>query len=189
MEQTYTDEIFDKIDFTETPLAKGEYEYCSFVNCNLYHTDLTGIRFLECSFSTCNISLATLDGASLKDTRFKDCKMMGLRFDKCDAFAFAVHLDGCILDHSSFYGRKLKKTAFRHCKLQEVDFSACDLGQSIFDNCDLYRAIFDNTNIEKADFRTSFNFSIDPARNRVKKARFAKEGLAGLLDKYDIVID
>lgn len=186
---TYTDEIFNKVDFTKTPLAKGEYEYCSFMNCNLYHIDLTGIRFLECTFSTCNLSLAQLDGTSLMGTQFKDCKMLGLRFDKCDDFAFAVHLDSCTLDHSSFYGRKLKKTVFKQCKLQEVDFSTSDLGQAVFGHCDLYRAIFGNSNLEKADFRTSFNFSIDPARNRVKKAKFSREGLAGLLDKYDISIE
>ncbi len=42
---------------------------------------------------------------------------------------------------------------------------------------------------EGVDFRTSFNYSIDPQLNRIKKAKFSLPGIAGLLDKYDIVID
>jgi hypothetical protein len=37
--------------------------------------------------------------------------------------------------------------------------------------------------------RTSFNYSIDLERNRIKKAQFSITGIAGLLDKYDIDID
>jgi hypothetical protein len=43
--------------------------------------------------------------------------------------------------------------------------------------------------LEKADFRTAFNYSINPETNRIKKAKFSKEGLNGLLDKYDIEIE
>jgi len=51
------------------------------------------------------------------------------------------------------------------------------------------RAAFENTILEKADFRTSFNYSIDPEKNRIRKARFSLAGISGLLDKYDIEID
>ncbi|MCZ4225284.1 hypothetical protein [Pedobacter rhodius] len=59
---------------------------------------------------------------------------------------------------------------------------------SVFDNCDLLSATFDGTILEKTDFRTAYNYSIDPDNNRIKKARFSKAGLAGLLHKYDIQI-
>jgi len=32
------------------------------------------------------------------------------------------------------------------------------------------------------------NYSIDPEKNKIKKARFSTAGIAGLLDKYDIEI-
>jgi uncharacterized protein YjbI with pentapeptide repeats len=73
--------------------------------------------------------------------------------------------------------------------LQEPDFTECDLTDSLFDNCDLTRATFDNTVIEKADFRTSYNYTIDPEINRIKKARFSINGISGLLEKYDLIID
>jgi uncharacterized protein YjbI with pentapeptide repeats len=73
--------------------------------------------------------------------------------------------------------------------LNEVDFTESDLTASIFDNCDLNLATFDNSILEKADLRTSYNYSIDPERNRIKKARFSVAGISGLLDKYDIQIE
>ncbi len=83
---------------------------------------------------------------------------------------------------------KLKKTIFRNSQLQETDFSESDLAAAIFDNCDLARATFDHTILEKADFRTAYNYCFDPEINRIKKAKFASSGVAGLLDKYDIEI-
>lgn len=80
-------------------------------------------------------------------------------------------------------------TTFRNSNLLEVDFSECDLTGSVFDNCDFIRATFENSIIEKADFRTSFNYSINPEKNRIKKARFSSDGITGLLDNYDIEID
>ena len=83
----------------------------------------------------------------------------------------------------------LKKTRFKNCSLHEVDFSECDLSGSIFEHCDLARSAFNRTVLEKVDFRTSYNYSIDPEINRIKKAKFSLVGLTGLLDKYDIEIE
>lgn len=83
---------------------------------------------------------------------------------------------------------KLKQTVFKNSQLYEVDFTECDLSSASFDNCDLAGAIFKDTILEKADFRTAFNYSIDPELNRIKKAKFSRSGIAGLLDKYDIEI-
>jgi fluoroquinolone resistance protein len=59
----------------------------------------------------------------------------------------------------------------------------------VFEGCNMTAAIFDQTTLEKADLRTSYNYSIDPETNRIKKAKFSITGVAGLLDKYDIVIE
>ncbi len=115
--------------------------------------------------------------------------MLGLFFDRCNAFGLSFSFDRCILNHSTFYKTKIKKTTFNHTQLQETDFTECDLTESLFDQCDLLRARFDNTVIEKADFRTAYNYSIDPEINRIKKAKFSIHGISGLLEKYNIVID
>jgi uncharacterized protein YjbI with pentapeptide repeats len=115
--------------------------------------------------------------------------MMGFRFDTCNDFGFSVEFENCILDHSSFFKKKLRNTKFANSQLMEVDFTGSDLTSSKFTECNLTRSVFDNTIIEKADFRTSFNFSIDPENNRIKKAKFSLTGVSGLLDKYDIEIE
>jgi len=73
--------------------------------------------------------------------------------------------------------------------MNETDFSGADLTGAVFDNCDMKRAVFDNTILEKADFTSSYNYSIDPERNRVKKAKFAYPGVLGLLDSFNIEIE
>ena len=115
--------------------------------------------------------------------------MLGLPFAKCNKFGLSVGFSGCALNHSSFYQCKIKGTSFSNCQLQEVDFTEADLSAAVFERCDFGRAQFDQTNLTKADFRTSFNFVINPENNQIKKARFSIETLAGLLAGYDIVVD
>ncbi len=101
----------------------------------------------------------------------------------------AVTFDNCVLNRSSFFKLKVRDSAFRNSSLHEVDFTETDLHGILFDNCDLSRAAFENAILEKADFRTAYNYSIDPALNRVKKAKFAVNGLSGLLHRYDLDIE
>lgn len=186
MAETYiTDRTFER----QVALAKGEYENCIFNSCDFGNHDLSGFKFTDCVFNNCNLSLARLDKAAFRDVIFRDCKMLGLRFDACNPLGLSVSFDGCQLNHSSFYKTKIKKTVFRNSQLLETDFAEADLSGGVFDNCDLALAVFDRTVLEKADFRTSYNYSIDPETNRIKKARFSITGVSGLLDKYDIDIE
>jgi hypothetical protein len=50
------------------------------------------------------------------------------------------------------------------------------LPELFFDNCDLYRAEFEKAIANKADFRSSYNYSIDPAEQN-SKAQFSLTGL------------
>jgi uncharacterized protein YjbI with pentapeptide repeats len=90
---------------------------------------------------------------------------------------------------TSFHRLKLKAMEFRDCNLTEADFAETDLTGSTFENCELSRAIFEYTNLEKVDFRTSYNFSINPENNKMKKAKFSLNSISGLLDKYKIDIE
>jgi uncharacterized protein YjbI with pentapeptide repeats len=132
--------------------------------------------------------MAVMKKAAMRNVSFIDCKLLGLHFEYCNSFSFSVTFQNCILNLSSFYKLRLKKTRFKNCSLQEVDFAECDLSASIFDNCDLARAKFERTILKRADFRTSYNYSIDPENNRITKAKFSITGIVGLLDKYDIEV-
>lgn len=189
MDRPYFEEkTYEKTDFTGNRLPSGEYEACNFLQCDLSNADLSGIHFSECKFTDCNFSNTKLSKTIFRDVIFKDCKMMGLHFEDCDDFILSFQFDHCILNFSSFYKMKLKKTLFRHCSLQETDLTEADCSGAFFDHCDFAKALFQGTNLEKADLRTSFNYSIDPSSNKIKKAKFSLAGIPGLLDRYDIII-
>ena len=186
MQETYIqDQTFDR----NASLQSGEYDNCIFNGCDFAEHDLSAFKFAECTFNGCNLSLAKLNGTAFRDVQFKDCKMLGLRFDSCNPFSLSFSFEGCQLNHSSFYKTKIKKTVFNDSQLRETDFAETDLTNAVFHNCDLMNAVFDRTILEKADFRTSYNYTIHPEANRIKKARFSVAGIAGLLSKYDISIE
>lgn len=180
---------YERVNFTESPLIKGEYENCSFNGCDFSYTDLSEMKFIDCSFKSCNLSLVKLIKTVFRDTQFIECKMLGLHFDDCSRYGLGFSFEGCSLNYSSFVKTRITRTLFKNSQLQEVDFSECDMTGSIFENCDLLRATFNHTIIEKVDLRTAYNYIIDPENNRVKKARFSLPGVTGLLGKYDIDID
>ncbi len=185
----FEEEKYSGINYANELLEKGEYDNCEFTNCQMRELDLSGYIFADCLFKDCDLSMSTLLNTAFSNVKFMNCKLLGLQFDQCHAFMFSVRFELCQLNLSSFYQRKLKKGWFKDCQLHEVDFTEADLNKTIFDNCDLNSAIFDRTNLESADFRTSFNYTLDPDLNKVKKARFSLQGLPGLLGKYDLRIE
>jgi len=106
MEQIFIDETFDKKDFEDSPLARGEYENCIFKHCDFSNTDLSEIIFLECEFIDSNLSLVKLTKTAFRDVKFKDSKMLGLHFENCDEFGLSFSFEKCSLNHSSFYQLK-----------------------------------------------------------------------------------
>ena len=190
MGQVYIEnKTFEAENFTLKPLLKGEYEKCVFRNCDLSNAGLSEFQFNNCEFIGCNLSLANLIKTEFREVKFKKCKMLGLHFDTCNQFGLSFRFEDCALNYSLFYKTKIKQTIFKNTQLQEVDFSECDLTGSIFDECDFTRATFEHTTLVKTDFRTSYNFSIDPEINLLRKAKFSLLNVSGLLDKYDIEIE
>ncbi|PZQ77516.1 MAG: hypothetical protein DI548_16970, partial [Flavobacterium johnsoniae] len=81
-----------------------------------------------------------------------------------------------------------KGTTFSNCSMIALDFMNTDLTNILFDHCNLHKTVFSNTTAIKADFTTSYNFSIDPEKNKIKKASFSLAGLKGLLQKHELII-
>ena len=130
-----------------------------------------------------------LASSSLKTIVFKNCKLMGIHFNNCDDFLFNVNFQDCVLDYSSFSNKKMPKTQFITCSLREVTFIGTNLSNASFDNCDLEGTLFSDTILKEANFKTAYNYKIDPEFNLLKKAKFSTKGIHGLLDKYDIKIE
>lgn len=186
---THIDKQFSAVDYSERQLRNREFIRCEFIKCDFGKSDLKGNDFEDCIFTDCNFSLADLQGTGFRNAVFVGCKMLGVAFAQCNPFAFSVSFDQCHLDYSNFYGAKLRKTTFKNSSLKEAEFAEADLTASEFLDCDLSAANFSNTILDRVDFRTAMNYSIDPERNKLKKARFSALNLGGLLDQYDLVID
>ncbi len=184
----FENQTFEKIDFTKEALGQ-EHESCIFSQCNFVGANLSNIKFSECEFVGCNMSNVIVTNTALRDVAFHDCKLLWVGFGNCDSFLFVVSFENCMLNLSSFHRMKMRKTQWKKCSLHEVSFIETDLSESVFDECDFSQALFQNTILEKADFRTSYHYIINPEINKIKKAKFAQSGIAGLLQSYDITIE
>jgi len=181
---------FTNKDFENRDPGPGEYELCEFRGVDLSGKNMAGMRFIDCVFTGCDLSRATFSKKTeWRDTRFSGSKLMGIHFEDCNDFLFSASFENCNLQYSSFYGMKLKNILFRKCGLRETDFTLADLTGAVIGDCDLALARFENTILEKTDLRHSYNFSIDPERNRIKKARFSLAYIQGLLEKYEIQVE
>ena len=186
--------FFEVEDFTsktyiETNIKNNEFDNCTFTDCTFVDADLTNTSFSECKFDNCDFSNAKLNNTVFREIIFYNCKLIGLRFDNCNTFLLSFNFEESTLNFSSFFQLELKKIFFKNCTLEEVEFTETDLTSSKFDNCDFKRARFENTILEKADLRTSYNFSINPDINKIKKAKFSTHNVAGLLNKYNIIVE
>ncbi len=181
-------EIYEKINLTNSKLNNREFEDCVFKNCNFSNADFTYNSFIDCEFIDCNLSMLQMTNVSLKTVFFKNCKLLGILFHNCDDFLFQVEFQDCVLDYASFANKKMIKTKFNNCSLKEVTYIGSNLTNSVFENCNLDNAIFNETILAGADFTTSYNYKIDPEFNPMKKAKFSTSGILGLLDKYDISV-
>ena len=170
----------EKIDFTQETLEEHYYQ-CEFAKCYLSDMKISKVIFEECTFKECNFSLSKVHAASWQNVVFEGCKMTGMDFTNSNKFSLSLEFNDCILSYALFTGMNLKGTRFSNSDLQNVDFADADLTNSAFVNCDLTSTTFQHTNLEKADLTSARNYSINPFNNRLKKARFSRYGLEGLL--------
>lgn len=182
------DQTFKKITAEELKCQGGSFENCIILNSEFQNADLSGLRFSDCQFKECNLALCTVGNTAFQNVLFIDCKLVGVDFSKAGDFLFEASFENCSLDNSIFYKKKNKSARFSNCSLVEADFSEADFSNTVFDNCNLSRAFFDRSALKGADFTSSYNYSIDPDTNVIKKAKFSLSGLPGLLAKYDIIV-
>ncbi|OCB74835.1 pentapeptide repeat-containing protein [Flavobacterium crassostreae] len=187
-----TDYLYHKIytdtSFKTTDLNQQEFESCQFNSCDFSLCNFIGVTFIDCVFTHCNFEHANINHVAFRGVHFNYCKIIGVNFAMCDALIFEVHFKNSILDFSKFYTLKMKRTPFEQCSMVAVDFMNTDLTEAFFDRCDLYRAEFANATAIKANFRTSYNYTIDPEKTKIKKALFSMDGIKGLLTKHNICV-
>jgi len=184
----YTNLRFDKSPFPVKGTKETQFEDCTFKNCDFTGVNFAGCDFIDTTFEDCNLSMVKFGYIGLDKVHFIGCKLVGADFTTVKDFLFNVKFSNCILDYAAFMKKKNRKCRFENCSLKGADFSEADLTESIFEQCDLSAAVFMNTVLNGVNFKTSFNFTIDPERNVLRKAKFSPDGLAGLLTKYGIIV-
>jgi uncharacterized protein YjbI with pentapeptide repeats len=188
MEHYTLDVEFDQITYAADELNLKEFERCVFSNCDFRSCNFIGVTFIDCRFIRCNFDGAKINHVALRTVHFEACQIKEVNFSMCDKLIFEIAFTDCILDFSKFYTLKIKGTAFTSCSLIAVDFMNADLTEVIFDQCDLYRSEFNKAIANKANFKTSYNYNIDPEKTKIKKALFSFPEVKGLLFKHDLII-
>ena len=183
----YYKETFSNENFSEDNLDNIEFEDCQFDNCNFAALPLIQTVFDNCIFNNCNFSLAVCKKTAFRDVEFNGCKLTGMQLENAHTIGLQVSFNNCLLNQVNAYKINLKATIFTDCEIVEADFSDANLEQSKFINCNLNQTVFSNTNLQKADFRTSYNFVINPTNNKIKQAVFDKSNLEGLLVSFNII--
>jgi fluoroquinolone resistance protein len=186
--QVHDDKTFKDITYAEKLISGKEFNDCTFKRCDFSNSEFLRCKFVDCIFEGCNLSMMKLPATTMNNAVFKHCKMLGINFSPCIDFLFSVRFESCLLDYSSFMGKKLQKTHFIKTTLKEVTFSGANLSGSVFDDTDLNGAIFNQTDLSSGNFVTAYNYIIDPELNNVKRATFSANGILGLLAKYDVRI-
>jgi len=188
MQEYFVDIEHNNQIFEEQFFNLKEFESCIFNNCNFSKCLFIGVAFADCVFNDCVLDQAKIGNVAFRNAIFNNCKIREVNFAMCDKFIFAITFKECVLDFSKFYTLKLKGTTFQDCSLIAVDFMAAELTEVIFDNCDLHRSEFDKAIANKANFKTSYNYTIDPSKTKVKKAIFSLKEVKGLLFKHDLLV-
>ncbi len=179
----------EKVSFSGATYPASDHEECEFDQCDFSSCDLSGSSFADSMFIGCQFSMTSLKHTTFRNVTFKECKIIGLHFEDCSKFLFTVQFDNCSIKLCSFVKLNMQSTRFSNSALHEVDFTETNLVGAFFERCDLLGSIFDGSRLEKADFRSAFNYSIDPEKNKLKKAKFAWPGITGLLDAYGLDIE
>jgi uncharacterized protein YjbI with pentapeptide repeats len=179
---------YNDITYGEEEVNFKEFESCIFNRCDFSLCSFIAVTFIDCTFNNCNFNNSKINHVALRTVFFNSCKIKEVNFAMCDKLIFEIHFNDCVLDFSKFYTLKMKGTTFMDCSIIAVDFMSTDLTEVVFDNCDLYRSEFAKAIANKANFKTSYNYTIDPTKTKLKKAIFSLDGLKGLLYKHDIIV-
>lgn len=188
MSDFFDKQTFKTLDFTQKGFTKGEYDQCSFTDCNFENLHVSHSSFLECEFINCNLTNVQLGGTTLNDVLFDGCKLLGANFSVCNPFMLRLRFRKSILNLTNFTALPLQNTSFSACSIKEADFTSANLSGVYFNNCLLSKARFEQTNLTKANFCTAKDFSINPTINTLKGAHFSKAHLEGLLSHLKIKI-
>lgn len=188
----FNNEYFREINFVNIELKESiikdkEFYLCNFEKSNFYKTNFINCRFEECKFINCDLSLIKINQSEFINISFEECKMLGINWTEAKNITRLNFLKSK-LNHSSFYGMKLKDLIIEDCISQEVDFVNAVIQKAILCNTDLTDSKFNNTDLSGVDLSNAKNYNINPNYNKIMKAKFTIPDVLNLLQGFDIII-
>lgn len=188
-ETDYEERKFAAADFSGLDLSRHSFEGCVFSSCHFREMAVSGASFRSCAFENCEMVLVKLTQACLNEVAFRGCKIMGVNFAYCDKFGFSPSFEGSVLDSVAFFENHLRRARFVDCRIVNSDFTECDLREADFSGSSLERTEFAKCDLGKADFRASKGYSIDPAGNKLRGARFSLPEALSFLNYLGIKLE
>jgi uncharacterized protein YjbI with pentapeptide repeats len=160
-----------------------------FYGINFSWYDFWWKKLSDCKFEKCNLSNVMVRSTTFNNIAFVNSKIMWMKFVDINHFLSNFSFSDCNISLCSFYWVNLKNTIFKDSEIKESDFTNANLENASFDYCDLEKSIFSNTNLKNANFVWSYNFSINPATNKLSKTKFSRDNAIWLLTYLDITIE
>ncbi|MBN1313009.1 MAG: pentapeptide repeat-containing protein [Anaerolineae bacterium] len=190
---TYTDEFFEALDAEGGQISSCEFYDCRFERCSFVEAAFLDCRFVNCQFQHCDLSMMNIEGSSFSSTQFEHSKVLGIDWTRGAWPEIQVKgplvFKECVLTHSTFIGLAMKEAQYLACVARNVDFREATLAKADFSDTDLSGSHFINTDLREADFRSAYNYQINPAQNKIDKAKFTLPEAMSLLYSLDIVLD
>ena len=185
---SYYKEKFTGVTYTSQKMEDKEFEDCVFEKCIFIECVFESCRFIDSSFSECSISAPKAFNSQFTNVTFSDSKIMGFDWTKAKNVRLLT-FKRCDISYSNFSYLRLPNLKLLECVAREVNFNGADLSEGVFTKTDFSLSVFSATNLTKADFRTSFNYSIDFKFNTLKKAKFSLPEAISLLSSLDITLE
>jgi len=188
MADYFLQQEYNDLRYLRDDVNHKEFEQCVFKNCDFSQCNFIAVVFIDCRFVDCNFNNSKINHVALRTVSFERCQIQDVNFAMCDKLIFEIAFTDCVLDFSKFYTLKIKGTVFKNCSLIAVDFMSTDLTEVVFDQCDLYRSEFNKAIAVKANFKTSYHYSINPEKTKIKHAVFSLQEVKGLLAQHNVII-
>jgi fluoroquinolone resistance protein len=187
----YQDQKFSRVQAASARVEKVDFHNCTFTDCTLSEAQFNGCRFYECTFKKCDLSLIQVKNCAFVSTRFEDCKVIGVNWTDAVWEGKAprkIDFLNANISYSTFIHVKLPGVQINGCTAQDVDFAEADLTGADCRDTDFSESRFLHTNLTKVDFMGARNYSISPALNTIKQAKFALPEAISLLRQMEIVL-
>jgi len=185
---TYERETFSGLTLGEETVKGVTFEECIFENCSFISTKLEACRFITTTFRGCILSAVLPTNSRFDEVTFKNCKAIGIDWTRTSEVRKLRFAESQV-NYSNFRFLKIPGLKMERCEVKDADFIEAKIKGASFAKSDLEKTRFFKTDLTEADFRGAENYSIDPAGNTLKKARFSLPEAIALLESLEIILD